>query len=126
MNRVSRVGILIITCILMFSSIASLSVSAAGIIEPRLNNTNDVSTNFVIVDTNNAVVRATYEGHQGITSSATIKIHLQRKVLFWWSDVEGASWTDTFNTYYGTASHSTRLSQKGEYRAIIDYTLLRC
>lgn len=123
MVRVNRVGCMVMLVFLLFSSVFSVTVAATGAVEPYSNNTNDVSTNFVIVDTNNAVVSATFEGHRGVTSNATIKIQLQRKFLFWWIDVGNASWTDSFSNYYGTASHSIRLSQAGEYRAVIDFTI---
>jgi len=123
MIQARRIGYMVMVIILLFSSVLSVSAAAAEGVEPRLNNTNDVTANFVIIDANNAVISATFEGHRGITSNATIKIQLQRKVLFWWTDVDSASWTDSFNNYYGTASHSIRLSKTGEYRAVIDFTI---
>lgn len=123
MRKLHRLGCTIMLAVLLFSSILSIPVAATELVNPCLNNTNDVSANFVIIDTNNAVVSASFEGHRGITSSATIKIQLQRKVLFWWSNVDSGSWTDTFNNYYGTVSHSIRLSKTGKYRAVIDFTI---
>ena len=123
MIEVRRVGYMLMLVVLLFTSVFTVQAAATDGIEPRLNNTNDVSANFVIIDTNNAIISATFEGHHGITSNATIKIQLQRKVLFWWTDVDSASWIDSFNNYYGTSSHSIRLSKTGEYRAVIDFTI---
>ena len=72
----------------------------------------------VVNDT--AYVSATYSGNSGATG-ATIEITLQKRfLLFWWTDVEGGHWTDTFATSFGTSNHSLSVPS-GTYRAVITY-----
>lgn len=129
MNGKNRIGFLFLVAVILLTGVFPLSAvdeqSDTPITPPiiRLNNTNLVVCNFLIIDTNNAVAEATFEGHNGITSGATIEIKLQRKVLFWWTDVSGGAWTDTINSYYGGVSHSLRLTKKGDYRAVFTITV---
>jgi hypothetical protein len=68
-----------------------------------------------------AEVTAKYYGYSGITTGATIEITLQKRfLLFWWTDVEGGHWTDTFTTSSGTSNHSLAVPS-GTYRAVITY-----
>lgn len=80
-----------------------------------------MSTNesfHVVNDT--AYVSATYSGNSGATG-ATIEITLQKRfLLFWWNDVEGGHWTDTFTTSSGTSNHSLAVPS-GTYRAVLTY-----
>ena len=72
----------------------------------------------VVNDT--AYVSATYNGNSGATG-ATIEITLQKRfLLFWWNDVEGGHWIDTFTTSSGTSNHSLAVSS-GTYCAVINY-----
>jgi len=93
----------------------------------KLNNTCVTSSSFSIIDTNNAVITVGYTGYSGITTGATVQIKLQRKVLFWWVDVDNGqpndTWVDIFTGYRGNAEHSLRLSQTGKYRAQIEYQI---
>ena len=69
-----------------------------------------------------AVVRATYVGNDDVTG-ATIEITLQKRfLLFWWNDVEGGHWVDTFTTSSGSTSHSLSVPS-GTYRAVIKYKI---
>jgi len=82
-------------------------------------------SSFGIVDTNNAVVSVGYTGYEGITTGAIVESKLQRKVLFWWVNVDNGqpddTWVDTFTGYTGSAEHSLRLTKTGKYRAQITY-----
>lgn len=74
---------------------------------------------FHIVD-DIAYVSATYIGNSKATG-ATIEITLQKRfLLFWWNDVEGGHWTDTFTTSSGTSNHSLAVPS-GTYRVVINY-----
>ncbi len=88
---------------------------------PVLRNLYTISTDesFFIVD-NTAYVYACYTGNSKATG-ATIEITLQKRfLLFWWNDVDGGHWIDTFTTSSGSTSHSLAVPS-GTYRAVITY-----
>ena len=62
---------------------------------------------------------ATIMGYSGLTTSVSITIHLEKKVLWWWSIQE--TWTQTFSGYTGTLSESLDISS-GRYRVRAVYT----
>ena len=104
----------------MLILILSVPIVAA---QPRWNNVY-VCDNSFYVDGSDAVVEARYEGIDGVTTSATVEIEIERKGLFGtWSDVSGGSWSDTITGYYGSVEHYVTLSKTGEYRAKITWTV---
>lgn len=75
---------------------------------------------YFSVDNGVAEVYARYAGKANATG-ATIEITLQKRfLLFWWNDVEGGHWIDTFTTSSGTSNHSLAVPS-GTYRAVINY-----
>ncbi|MEA4831412.1 MAG: hypothetical protein VB118_02190 [Oscillospiraceae bacterium] len=127
-----KIGFLLMVVTLLLCTITPVFAAGAdctAVSSPicMLANVSDAITVFLIVDTNNAVVNAYYCGYPGITTNGTIEIKLQKKFLFWWTDVNNGqpnnTWTDTFTGYDGSVSHSLRLSQTGEYRALVTYTV---
>lgn len=73
------------------------------------------------------IIGAEFYGLAGVTTSATIESKIQRKILFWWFDVNNGqtnnTWVDTFSTWYGRAQHTLGISESGSYRAVIKYTI---
>ena len=108
-------------------SVSILPVYAADSgISPRYNNTATVETHFVIDENGVAWVSAMYGGYS-YTTFACIQIKIEKRVLFWWEDVENG-WTD--NTYVtelwgqdNFVNYSLQLSKKGKYRATVTYTV---
>ena len=107
--------------------ISIVPVYAVDAPTPRFNNTATTESTFVIYDDGLAGVCAMYIGYDNITTFACIQIKIERKVLFWWSDVENG-WTD--NTYVtelwgveNAVEYFLQLEKKGTYRAIVTYTI---
>ena len=92
----------------------------------RNNNTNNTYEYFNI-SSGEATVYARYVGYQNITTGAQIDIKIQRKVLFTWVDVNNGqpnnTWTDYVTGYQESVTHSLQLPGRGNYRALITYTV---
>ena len=78
---------------------------------------------FVIDENGLATVSYTCIGYRNITTSIVVTTKIEKKTLWWWSDVDGAEWTDQSNEYYCAHDHSIQLSKSGTYRATITYTV---
>ena len=101
-----------------------LPICAAGNgATPYFNNAATVSANFVIQDSGEATVRLGYVGYEDYTTGATITSKLQKKVLWWWSDVNGASWTDEAVGDYYNVEHSYQLTSRGTYRVVYEFEI---
>lgn len=86
------------------------------------NNVVSTSTVFNIKD-NIAMVNVGYIGYEGITTHAVITVKMQKKfLLFFWQDIDGASWTDyaTGVSYFNSHSIETTV---GTHRVIVEYTI---
>ena len=74
-----------------------------------------------------AILGVEYSGYLGVTTSAVIESKIQKKILFWWFDVNNGqtnnTWVDTFSTWYGRTQHTLGISESGSYRAVIKYTI---
>lgn len=97
-------------------------------ITPRYNNTSSTYTTFNITNTGYATVSTYLYGISGMTSGATIVSYLERKFLglFWIRVGIGQpndEWKDSVIGSNSGYSHSTQLTDKGEYRAVITYTV---
>ena len=116
--------LLCVLLVAIFSFSLAIQVLAAdSLIMPRYNNVDYVNTEFNISDSGKAIVRVQYMGIEGETTGATITTKIEKKFLWWWNDVDGASWTDESNTHYCSNTHSYQLSKSGTYRATITYTV---
>ena len=86
------------------------------------NNTFLTSTNFVILDTGEAIVAVNYEGYTDITTGATITIKIEKKtLLFFWSDVIDETITAVGESYFNEFHY--QLEDKGTYRCTVVYTV---
>ena len=104
--------------VMLFSStIAPLTASAA---EPRLNNVQMTAESFLI-DNGVALVEVSYLGYEGVTKSVTVTITIERKTLFWWSEV--STCVIGMNGWFNSNFHTVQLEKTGEYRATINYTI---
>lgn len=92
-------------------------------ITPYFNNTGTASANFIIQSSGKAIASFNYIGYEDYTTGATITSKFQKKVLWWWSDVDGASWTDEAVGDYYSVEHSYQLTSKGTYRVVYEFEI---
>ncbi len=92
-------------------------------VTPRYNNTGSTETVFLIDEDGVASVSFTCIGYKGITTRIVVETKIEKKFLWWWNDVDGASWTDESNVHYCSNAHSIQLSKSGTYRLTITYTV---
>lgn len=88
-------------------------------IQPRYEYTKSNNETLAISD-DNALCGSTLTGYSGTTTKITIKMRLEKKVLWWWD--EQTSWTATFNSYRGSLSKSYSVGG-GTYRVKAVYTV---
>lgn len=121
-----------VLCITTMFGLLSVSAFAASSqdsgIMPCYNNVGLTQSIFCIDPDGLAHVSVSYDGYSGITTGATITIRLQKKVLgLFWSTVDIGEpddmWIDHASGYLYHNSHSYQLTDKGTYRAEINYTI---
>lgn len=117
-----RILTLALLAIMLFAMAVPSFATDNGVM-PCLNNTNSAETTFVIDDNGEAIVSCICVGYEGITSRIVVEIKIQRKVLWWWNNVDGASWTDETTQDYLHVEHSIQLSKSGTYKATVTYTV---
>ncbi len=88
---------------------------------PRTESTSTTYERFTITS-GVANVYASYRGDSSVTG-ASIEMKIQKKVLFWWSTVDGGEWTNILTGSSNSVSHSLSLEKTGSYRAVIEYTV---
>lgn len=90
------------------------------------NNMEEAVSRFLVSD-NQAIVKAECNGLSHVTSKIKIEIKLERKILFWWFDVENGqpddTWTDIYYASNASVTHTLALTQTGSYRATFTYTV---
>lgn len=116
-----------VAVILSVSTIAMTAVYAIGGVSTCNNNLNMTATSFVIFD-DVGEVNAYFVGYTGITTEAIIESKIQRRTLFWWSDVDNGetdnTWVDHFyGDVSGDVTHTLEITKKGTYRAVVTYTV---
>ena len=97
--------------------------AAEGGITPYYNNTGSTETAFVIDENGNAIVSYICFGYEGITTNIVVYTKIEKKFLWWWNDVDGASWTDETVGDHCCNEHSIQLTKSGTYRATVTYTV---
>ncbi len=109
---------ILLTALTLFALLAPGALAAA-----KDTDTSSTEEVFTITSGGKAKATAYYFGKTG-TTGATITIKLQKKfLLFFWSDVDGAEWTDYKSGQNNSASHEFQLSSTGSYRAVYTYDL---
>lgn len=138
MKRTTKISIIVIVTITLFFSFAitinSENKQSKDYVDyydsnngmDRYNNTSIVLSKFQITN-GVAIIDADYSGYLGVTTGAVIESKIQKKILFWWFDVNNGqtnnTWVDTFSTWYGRTQHTLGISESGSYRAVIKYTI---
>ncbi len=138
MKRTTKISIIVIVTITLFFSFAitinSENEQSKDYVDyydsnngmDRYNNTSIVLSKFQITN-GVAIIDVDYSGYLGVTTGAVIESKIQKKILFWWFDVNNGqtnnTWVDTFSTWYGRTQHTLGISESGSYRAVIKYTI---
>lgn len=115
-----------IAVILSVSTLAATAAYAIGGVATYNNNLNMTATSFIITN-DLGEVSAHFVGYEGITTEAIVESKIQKKTLFWWSDVDNGeednTWVDHFYDVSGDVYHSLEITKKGTYRATVTYTV---
>lgn len=125
--KITRRIIAAMQVLLLFAGLI-FSVSAAGEVTPRYNNTVTVTTSGDISSGGLMSVTNRYIGISGTTTKAVITTYIEKKVLgLFWTRVDigttNDEWVDTVYDYTYSISHTTQLSSKGTYRATVTYEI---
>ena len=112
-----------ILCFALVVIFCFLTVVQASAITPRYNNVNQISTEFNISSSGKAIVYVSYSGIEGETTGATITTKIEKKFLWWWNDVDNASWVDQASGASFSTTHSVNLSSGGTYRCTYEYNI---
>ena len=109
--------------VLMCVSMVSPIYAADEMISPRYNNTASTSANFSISSTGLATIALNYMGYPGYTTDVVITCKIEKKFLWWWNDVDGASWVDTVSGSTNLIEHTFQLSKTGTYRLSYEFVI---
>ena len=109
--------------VLMLFAMTITSFAAENEITPYYNNTGSTEAVFVIDENGKATVSFTCYGYRNITTKIVVETKIEKKFLWWWNDVDGASWVDETTEDFCDSEHSIQLSKSGTYRVSITYTV---
>lgn len=119
--------ILLLSWVISPFSVYAVASDKESEVMPLANNVLVTNEYFVISSDGVATIRVEYTGYANITRSATVTVKIQKKVLFWWSDVDNGLEDNTWVIYMsgvsGTCTKTLALEDKGSYRAVIEYTI---
>ena len=90
--------------------------AADEMVSPRYTNTAVATADFSINSNGLATVTLRYTGYSNCATGAKVTCKLEKRTLFWWSDVDGAEWTDTVEGSSNVVQHSYQLTKSGKYR----------
>ena len=111
------IAILLVLCSFATPIYASADNSDYGIM-PAYEAVSDYEHNFVISASGIASISFNYDLMNN-AQSIRIETKIQKKFLFFfWSDIDGGSWTDSFTTSTGSFKHTLQLADKATYRAV--------
>jgi hypothetical protein len=108
-------------------SFAANETDSTLIPTPYFNNTSSIEVTFLINSSGLGTVATSYVGTSGITTHADISIKLEKKFLFFWTDVDIGYPDDTYSTtingFCGMHEKDFQLSSTGTYRAVVTVTV---
>ena len=112
MKKILSLFLVVLICMSMVLPI----YAANEMVTPRYNNTAMATGDFTITSTGLAIASFTYTGYTEFATGATITCKIEKKTLWWWSDVDGASWIDELTGSSNFSEHTYQLSKTGKYR----------
>ena len=116
----------ITTILLVIAILCTMIISVQASeneVMPRFNNTMQATTRFNIESDGLAVASYSFYGYAGITTKVVISSKIEKKFLWWWNDVDGASWTDEVSGYKFSTMHYYNLSKSATYRLVYEYQI---
>jgi len=119
MKKILSLFLVFLMCISMVLPI----YAADEMVTPRYNNTASASADFSINDTGLAIITLSYMGYPDYATDATITCKIEKKFLWWWNDVDGASWVDNVTGSYNVVQHEYQLSKTGKYRLSYEFVI---
>lgn len=119
MKKILSLLLTVVFCVVL---VLPIYASNEGIM-PCYNNTASAIVEFTISDTGLARVACGYSGFNGITNNATVTCKIEKRTLFWWSDVDGAEWTDNLEGSISTIQYAIQLPKSGKYRLTYEITV---
>ena len=112
MKKILSLFLVVLMCVSMILPI----YAADEMVSPRYTNTAVATADFSINSNGLATVTLRYTGYSNYATGAKITCKLEKRTLFWWSDVDGAEWTDTVEGSSNVVQHSYQLTKTGKYR----------
>lgn len=113
----------VILCFVMCFAISVPSFASNEGIMPLYTNAITVESVFNIDENGKANVSYSCFGYEGICTGIEVEVKIQKKVFFWWTDVDGAYWTDETSEVYYAGDHNIQLNSKGTYKATVVFTV---
>ena len=110
------VAFMLLLCI--FTTPIYANENPAYEVMPIYENVIKADASFVINNAGLSVVSLEFDLEES-AQSIRIETKIQKKFLFFfWNDVSGGSWTDSFTTSTGSFKHTMQLADKATYRAV--------
>ena len=119
MKKILSLLLTVVFCVVL---VLPIYASNEGIM-PCYNNTNIATADFTINSTGYAKVVLGYSGTPNITTNATVNCKIEKRTLFWWSDVDGAEWTDYLEGSSSSIQYAIQLTKSGKYRMTYEITV---
>ena len=111
------IAILLVLCV-SATPIYAVAESEGHQIMPKYEAITDYSAYFAISNSGIASINFKYYLMEN-AQSIRIETKIQKKFLFFfWIDIDGGSWTDSFTTSTGSFKHTIQLADKATYRAV--------
>lgn len=113
----------VILCLVTCFAMSATAFASGGGVTPYYVNASSVESVFIIDENGKATVSYSCIGEEGIATGMKIEIKIQKKVLFWWNNVDGGYWVvETSDDYYA-GSNEIQLSSKGTYKATVVFNV---
>ena len=116
MKKTLSVALALVFCIVLVAPSFALDTR----VTPRYNNVASVTPSFYIASNGDSVVTVSYQGFEGITTKATITTVIQKKTMWWWSDVDNTDWVIEITEPSGEVEHRINLKNSGTYRLVYE------
>ena len=125
--KITRRIIAAMQVLLLFAGLI-FSVSAAGEVTPRYNNTLSATTTAAVSGSGLLTINNQYLGFKGETTKAVITTYVEKKFLgLFWTRVDigtaNDEWVDTIYNYTYNGTHSFQLTSTGTYRITAKYVI---